>query len=524
MTPPNAGVAETLRHALGAIIDIDLTADERTIGDSTFTALGGDSIKAVMLSALLEQTLGRRLPVALILDRTSTIADLLRHLQTGAHAEPDRPTAARAHGNGDRLRAGDFAIDRWLPTREKQTATRARSGPRVVLLTGANGFLGRFILLDLLQRAPDEIAHVACLVRARDAAGARARLAAGFATDPMLLRLFEQLARGGRLGVFAGDLIRADLGLPRAIYDALAGEVDTLVHAGALINHALPYDALFEPNVLGTMEIARLALRGRPKSLAFMSTVGLADGLDRAAPLRETETARGLWPERARCSSAPGQGYAASKWAGELLLEQLCERNGVPVSVFRCSNLTAHRRYRGQINADDVLSRLLAGLVYTGVAPSSFFADPARPARFDGVPVDFAAGAVVDLALANDGGPGPRIFHVVAPERACGLSLDEMRDAVKIHGYPLVRTADHGIWYRTFNERLQRLDADRRRHSPLSIVAHWRTPLPGGSPPDASRFHRSLAEIRGNAAAQCPPLTADDVHKCLDDLQFLGVI
>lgn len=515
--PSDASVAEKLRRALGAIID--LTVDDRTLGDSTFTALGGDSINAVTLSALLENEFGLRLPVALILNRTSTIADLLRHLLAAAS---DRPTAARAHGSGDRLRADDFEIDRWLPAREKPTGARPGHGPRVVLLTGANGFLGRFVLLDLLQRAPDEIAHVACVVRARDDAGARARLAAGFATDPKLLRVFEQLARGGRLSVFAGDLIRAELGLPRAIYDALAGEVDTLVHAGALVNHALPYDALFEPNVLGTVEIARLALRGRPKSLAFVSTVGLAEGLD--VPLRETETARAIWPERARRSSAPGHGYATSKWAGEVLLEQLSARDAVPVSIFRCSNLMAHARYRGQINADDFLCRLLAGLIYTRVAPPSFFADPDRPASFDGVPVDFAAGAVVDLALRADGAPRPRIFHVVAPERAGGLSLDGMRSAVEIHGYPLVRTPDHGTWFRTFSERLQRLNGDRRRHSPLPIVSRWRTPLPSGSRLDASVFQQALAEIRGSALAQCPALTEDYVHKCLDDLQFLGVI
>ena len=351
--PADASVADKRRHALGVVIDI--AVDDATLNDSTFTALDGDSIDAVTLSALLENEWGLRLPVALILDRTSTVADLLRHLHAGGAT--DRPTAASVHGapgSNDWLVADDFSIDRWLPARAMREGTsRAGRDPRVVLLTGANGFLGRFILLDLLRRAPDEIAHVACLVRARDDAGARARLAASFATDPKLLRLFEQLARGGRMSVFAGDLIRADFGLPRPIYDALAGEVETLVHAGALVNHALPYDALFEPNVLGTVEIARLALRGRPKSVAFVSTVGLAEGLDRDTPLRETETARAVGQRRARFSTVPGHGYAASKWACELLLGQLAERDRVPVSVFRCSDVMAHPRYRGQLNAGD---------------------------------------------------------------------------------------------------------------------------------------------------------------------------
>ena len=36
--------------------------------------------------------------------------------------------------------------------------------------------------------------------------------------------------------------------------------------------------------------------------------------------------------------------YGATKWASEVQLQQLHERHGVPVSIFRCGMILAHRR------------------------------------------------------------------------------------------------------------------------------------------------------------------------------------
>ena len=54
------------------------------------------------------------------------------------------------------IRAADLDLDRFLPAAEGRAAPAPASElpaePAVALLTGANGFLGRFLLLDLLQR------------------------------------------------------------------------------------------------------------------------------------------------------------------------------------------------------------------------------------------------------------------------------------------------------------------------------------------------------------------------------------
>ena len=78
--------------------------------------------------------------------------------------------------------------------------------PKTVLLTGANGWLGRFLALELLERAAQTGGTVITVVRGRDEAAARARLEAAFDSgDPDLLKRFRRLA-ADHLEVIAGDI------------------------------------------------------------------------------------------------------------------------------------------------------------------------------------------------------------------------------------------------------------------------------------------------------------------------------
>ena len=94
-------------------------------------------------------------------------------------------------------------------------------------------------------------------------------------------------------------------------------------------------------------------------------------------------------------------GYANSKWAGEVLVREAHALCGLPVAVFRSDMILAHSRYAGQLNVPDMFTRLLLSLVATGIAPRSFYQTDAqgnRPrAHYDGLPVDFTAEAITAL-------------------------------------------------------------------------------------------------------------------------------
>ena len=95
----------------------------------------------------------------------------------------------------------------------------------------------------------------------------------------------------------AGDLAKTNLGLKPEVYKQLAAEVDTIVHNGALVNHAFSYRQLFEPNVLGTVEVMKLAVATRVKAITFISSVGVVGGLDHPSPVTEEEVGTSLATE-----------------------------------------------------------------------------------------------------------------------------------------------------------------------------------------------------------------------------------
>jgi fatty acid CoA ligase FadD9 len=520
--PEDAPVADRVALALSVTLGLDGVDLERS-----FSELGGDSIEAARLSSVLEERLGVQVPVGLILDPTSSGRSLVSHVErslTGALGI----SFAAVHGAGaTTARAGDLRLDRFLAADELAAAARLPApalDPRVVLLTGASGFLGRFLLLELLDRLPREGGRVVCLVRARSDAGALARLAAVYRTDPLLEARFQALSAGGRLVVRAGDLMNPRFGLPGAVFDGLAAEVDLVVHDGALVNHALAYPQLFEPNVVGTAEIIRLALTVRRKAIAYVSTVGIAGGLDRADPVREDEDARSLFAERP-CDSGYAVGYATSKWASEILLGDLTGRLGVPTAMFRCSMIMPPRGYAGQVNAGDFLMRLLIGLITTGLAPASFSL-PGVSGHFDGEPVDFVARSIAALALAPL--PGSLAYHVVNPHWQDGVSLDTMVEWLRGAGVDLRRIEDHRRWYEAFRAALEALPADAQQRSALPIVRQWERPQGRGLRFDATRLRQRLAALAPRPGpaleTEIPVLTEAYLHQIVRDLAALGLI
>ena len=500
-----------------------------------FIDLGGDSLDAVRLGSMIEQISGIAIPVGMILSPTSTLGHLVAYLDAKrGGAEPENTlTFAKVHGvNPQKVSASDLAVDNIFSP-DVLAAARGLSRPaalsraKVVLLTGANGFLGRFLTLALLQRLPPD-GRLYCMVRAASHEEARERLFSGFLTKNGAGRhLVDMLQNDRRLVALAGDLVGEQLGLDDELYETLATKVDTIVHNGALVNHSFTYQQLFEPNVLGSIALMQLAMTRRIKSFNFISSVGVAAGLAKNAMVMEEDDVRKLWPERALLQSYAA-GYSTSKWASEVLLKNLSEAVGMPVNIFRCGMILAHSSQAGQINAADFFTRLLVGVVATGIAPASFYADgiAGAGAHFGGLPVDFIAGAISAIALRNT--EDHATYHVINPHWEAPVSLDLIVEWIRSFGYPVETIDDHARWYQNFRKRLESLDDARRSHSPLPIVYQWERPLGLGGEMHlgSGRFVAKVSEIAQEAGepALIPHLDEAYIHKCLWDVCQLAIL
>ncbi|WP_429932741.1 SDR family oxidoreductase [Agrobacterium vitis] len=232
---------------------------------------------------------------------------------------------------------------------EKPVASeRSQASPSTILLTGASGYLGRFLCLTLLSSLAQNGGKLICIARGKDDAVARQRLARSFESrDHSLSQKFTTLSEE-HLEVFAVDIGLPRLGLDDSIWERVSKEADTIVHAGAHVNHLLTYSQLFDANVLGTTELIELALTDRRKKFVFISSIAVAAPLGERAAIDEESDIRIALPKVA-VDRNYANGYATSKWAGEVLLREANEKYDLPVTVFRSSMILAHRDYAEEL-------------------------------------------------------------------------------------------------------------------------------------------------------------------------------
>ena len=500
-----------------------------------FIELGGDSLSALTFSNLLHDIFGVDVPVGMITGPATDLGQLAQYVESERESGSRRPTFATVHGRGaTQVRAADLTLDMFIDAADLAAAPalpRATGAPRTVLLTGANGYLGRFLILEWLERLAETGGKLISIIRAADIGAATKRLEAVFDSgDPQLLERFHTLA-ADHLEVIVGDIGEPNLGLDQLIWERLTREVDLIVHPAALVNHVLPYDQLFGPNVVGTAELIRLAMTTRIKPVTYMSTVAVALSVDPAA-FAEDGDIRSVSALRP-VDDSYANGYANSKWAGEVLLREAHDLCGLPVAVFRSDMILAHSRYAGQLNVPDAFTRLIFSLLTTGIAPASFYqTDPQgnrSVAHYDGLPADFVAEAVTTLgaqiATAAENSGAYRSFDVMNPHDD-GVSLDVFVDWLIAAGHDIRRIDDYDEWLSRIATALRALPDKQRQHSVLPLLDAYRkpeTPL-RGAPAPTEVFRGAVRAAKIGAEDDIPHLSAALIDKYVADLRLLGLV
>jgi fatty acid CoA ligase FadD9 len=519
----NAPIAETVARAVQATLGIE--ALDSSI-QASFAELGGDSLSALSCSVLLEEIYEVEVPASVINNPAGNLQQVVRYIERARDSACQRPTFASVHGRGvQEIRAADLTLDKFLDAEEIGNASKAAppaEETRTVLVTGANGYLGRFLCLEWLERMAAVGGRVICIARGQDAASARLRIIEAFDSgDAQLQRHFGELA-GKHLEVMAGDLGEPDLGLSFADWQRLTETVDLIVHPAAFVNHILPYSQLFGANVVGTAELIRLALSKRLKPIHYVSTMAAA-GIPGGGVIDEDADVRKASPVRPLDADRYADGYANSKWAGEVLLRDANERFGLPVAVFRSDMILAHSRYQGQLNVPDMFTRWLLSVVLTGLAPRSFYAAGDGSPHYDGLPVDFSAAAIA--LLGEKAHSGYCTYHVINPHDD-GVSMDTFVDWLIAAGHKIKRIDDYDDWYGRFETALRGLPEKQRQQSFLPLLHQLRQPMPraAGASMSAARFQADVRKYGVGAERDIPHLSAELIGKYLADFTHLGLL
>jgi phthiocerol/phenolphthiocerol synthesis type-I polyketide synthase E len=353
--------------------------------DDEFGRLGGTSLLSVQLVLELQDRFG----VLVNLHRAGgggATARRMAALLRGLLAEP-----GREQPRADRMDLDDNGLvdaDLQLPLGR---LAAAQAPGRDVLLTGATGFLGSFLLHELLRVTTGRIY---CLVRAADEAAALARLRA--AAERFLLPEPDAT----RVRAVPGDL-REIARLGATYRDGeLERQVGHVLHCAAKVVFTEPYRELREDNVLPLAELLAWMRGCGIRDLSFVSTAAAtapAMGSDRVLETRDQ-------PLEPRLS-----GYGVSKWVGERLLDR-ADQDGMRVRVFR-PGLIMPATTTGASNPKDLIGFVLASGVAVG-------AHPIDDRSHDLAPVDVVAAAIAELAMSR--GSVGRVYHLVG-EKLFGL-------------------------------------------------------------------------------------------------------
>lgn len=209
-------VLETVTDAAAALLGAsssDLAPDVR------FIDLGGDSLSALSYSELLRDIFEVDVPVGVINSVANDLAAIARHIEAQRTGAATQPTFASVHGkDATVITAGELTLDKFLDEsllKAAKDVQPATADVKTVLVTGGNGWLGRWLVLDWLERLAPNGGKVYALIRGADAEAARARLDAVYESgDPKLSAHYRQLAQQS-LEVIAGDFGDQDSVYPR---------------------------------------------------------------------------------------------------------------------------------------------------------------------------------------------------------------------------------------------------------------------------------------------------------------------
>lgn len=424
--PDNANTAEISRQ------QSSYTATEITVarvwenvlgaasidGEENFFDLGGDSLLATQLLAKLRSQFGIELPQKLFFE-APTITQLAQAIDLLLDSTTESQKMAEDTHTVESSKSIDLANEVLISSNICISEDLAGASQVInsVLLTGATGYLGAFLLFELLLQTN---ADIYCLVRSSSIEEGRMRIQDNLESYNLWQPNFAK-----RIILIQGDLAQPRLGLSQIDYETIATQVDAIYHNGALVNFTSPYAMLKATNVTATREVLQLAATSKLKPISFTSSIAVFESI----PYKDNA----VISEHYNLDKIHGlyRGYAQSKWVSEKLI-QTGNSYGLLGSVYRPGNVAGHSK-TGICNSDDFIWRMMKGCIQLGIAPDI-------ETLIDITPVDYVSKALVYLSMQSNN--SNQIFHLVNPYPN---TWKEITGWIQALGYPLT-LIPYDIW------------------------------------------------------------------------------
>lgn len=322
------------------------------------------------------------------------------------------------------------------------------------LVTGAAGFLARFVVAQLLSQPEKPVVY--CLVRGNDIPAARKRVLTAMEKAGIVLTSVQQ----DRLHVICGDLGKSRLGLDLPVFEDLCSNISHVFHIATRVNHAEPYHMLRRDNVTGTMNMLEFSATSRLKAFHYVSTIGTVtpDMSSRDGLLHESTPLGSIRMGNLFGSCEITGGYGYSKWVAEKLCFSAFNM-GLPGTIWR-PGLIGGCSATGFCGEDNFVE-LLCDMVHLGRAPRMV------GNQFNLTPVDFIAHAMVDAARRPSAEWRGKAMHPVAADS--DLDMPTIVSTLAAAGHPL-NLAD----FRSFRQEIKTKFAESLQASEAATAGRVR--------------------------------------------------
>jgi fatty acid CoA ligase FadD9 len=378
----NQKINEINKNIRSSLIDSISNLFESDFDPSkSFQEIGGDSLSAVKLINVIENKFNVKVSSTEIYEK-NFLESLMKRIQ----------------GKVEKKEETEIELPK-----EIQSLNKIPLENKNVLLTGSTGFLGEFMLKDLLA----EGFHVYCLIRNHSKGQ----------------EFIKKYSKESKVFFVFGDLGMVKMGIKEEIYEELSKKISKIYHSGALVNHLFPYSMLKKVNVYGTIELLKFAVHNEMKYFYHISSTSVFSGTNEEIS------------EDFDISKLKGKakgGYSKSKFVSETLLQEARTRK-IPVTIYRPGMISPCSK-TGISNLDDWIIGFLTTFI-------NYKSCPKQNGVLEMCPVDFISNFIVKSSKVNP----QKNFHLVHPK--VGMDFKEIINAINESGYSVSCNENYKDWY-----------------------------------------------------------------------------
>ncbi|WP_346836041.1 thioester reductase domain-containing protein [Paenibacillus polymyxa] len=413
---PRSETESELARLWGNILHLD-----RVGVMDNFFAIGGTSILATQLIVKFKETFGINLPVRIFFDK-SNIEQMALYIDA-LKLEHDEQQLTEDAIQNYRVNLREFLRkEAWLEESISAVGKPGYKSPlesSSVFLTGATGFLGAFLLSELLNKTNYT---VVCLVRASDEWAGMQKI-----INNLNAYMIWDDAYLNRVSIICGDMAKPLLDLSADAFEGLADQVDMIYHCGANTNFLEPYQMLKPANVNGTQEILRLATTKRLKIVHFVSTHYVFSTISNPADHVIYED------EIPSSNEILIMGYQQTKLISEQIVAIARDR-GIPVNIYRPGRISGSS-VTGACQTRDFVWLMVKSCVESGMVFS-------EDSKIELIPVDYVSEAIVNISLAS--AALNRNFHIINHTRPPMEFISRWMEerGFKVEKYPYMEWKD----------------------------------------------------------------------------------